>query len=76
MIGDSQAALSLGTRIYRGRTAKEQGTSDGESGLIFSFDSKFDSYGTYFEFPSFNKAVFIENLVRVTDCFLLHQGLR
>lgn len=76
MIGDSQAALSLGTRIYRGRTVKEQGTSDGESDPNFSFDSKFDSYGTYFEFPSFNKAVFIENLVRITDCISITPGFR
>ncbi|MDG2164260.1 MAG: TonB-dependent receptor, partial [Flavobacteriales bacterium] len=42
----------------------------------FSFENKLDHYGSYFEFPSLNKAVFVENLVRVNDCISITPGFR
>ena len=65
-----------GIRCYRGFTVKEQGLADSSSNPNFSFENKLDHYGSYFEFPSLNKAFFIENLVRVNDCISITPGFR
>ena len=76
LIGEAESALLLGFRTYKGSTVKEQGTADSGSAAHFSFEDKFKSYGSYFEFPSFNTAFFVENLIRVNDCLSLTPGFR
>ncbi len=76
LIGKSESVFLLGIRWYRGFTVKEQGLADSGSNPNFSFDNKLDHYGSYFEFPSFNKAVFVENLVRINDCISITPGFR
>ena len=76
LIGEAESALLLGLRTYKGSTVKEQGTADSGSAAHFSFEDKFKSYGSYFEFPSFNTAFFVENLIRVNDCLSLTPGFR
>ena len=76
LIGEAESALLLGFRTYKGSTVKEQGTADSGSAAHFSFEDKFKSCGSYFEFPSFNTAFFVENLIRVNDCLSLTPGFR
>ena len=76
LIGESESALLVGTRFYKGHTVKEQGTADATSKPNFSFQNKLDNYGSHFEFPSFNKAFFVENLIRVNDCLSITPGFR
>ena len=76
LIGKSESVFLLGIRWYEGFTVKEQGLADSGSNPNFSFDNKLDHYGSYFEFPSLNKAVFIENLVRINDCISITPGFR
>ena len=76
LIGKSESVFLLGIRWYRGFTVKEQGLADSGSNPNFSFDNKLDHYGSYFEFPSLNKAVFVENLVRINDCISITPGFR
>jgi len=76
LIGESESALLLGTRIYKGYTVKDQGAADTGSEANFSFENKLENYGSHFEFPSFNKAIFVENLIRVNDCFSITPGFR
>ena len=76
LIGESESVFLGGIRWYRGFTVKEQGTGDSGSNANFTFENKLDNYGSYFEFPSLNKAVFVENLVRVNDCFSITPGFR
>ena len=59
-----------------GFTVKEQGLADSGSNPNFSFENKLDHYGSYFEFPSLNKAIFAENLVRINDCISITPGFR
>ena len=75
-IGESESALLVGLRVYKGFTVKNQGTAASSSEANFSFENKFDNYGSHFEFPSFNKAIFVENLIRVNDCISLTPGFR
>jgi len=75
-IGESESALLVGLRVYKGFTVKNQGTADSRSDANFSFEDKLTSYGSHFEFPSFNKAFFVENLIRVNDCISLTPGFR
>ena len=75
-IGESESALLVGLRAYKGFTVKNQGTADSRSDANFSFEDKLTSYGSHFEFPSFNKAFFVENLIRVNDCISLTPGFR
>lgn len=76
LLGEAESALLVGLRTYKGFTVKEQGTADSGSAADFSFEDKFKSYGSYFEFPSFNTAFFVENLIRVNDCLSLTPGFR
>jgi Fe(3+) dicitrate transport protein len=76
LIADSESALLVGTRIYKGYTVKDQGTADAGSEASFLFENKLDNYGSHFEFPSFNKAIFVENLIRINDCFSITPGFR
>ena len=76
LIGESQSALLLGVRFYRGLTQKEQGNADGSAKPNFSFQDKFDDFGSFFEFPSLNKSFFAENFIRVNDCFSITPGFR
>ena len=76
LIGKSESVFLGGIRFYKGFTVKEQGLSDSGSSANFSFENKLDNYGSYFEFPSLNKAVFVENLVRINDCFSITPGFR
>ena len=76
LIGESESVFLGGIRWYRGFTVKEQGTGDSGSNANFSFENKLDNYGSYFEFPSLNKAFFVENLVRVNDCVSITPGFR
>ena len=76
LIGESESVFLGGVRWYRGFTVKEQGLADSGSNANFSFENKLDHYGSYFEFPSLNKAVFVENLVRVNDCVSITPGFR
>ncbi|PDH48900.1 MAG: iron(III) dicitrate transport protein FecA [Bacteroidetes bacterium MED-G21] len=76
LIGESESVFLGGIRWYRGFTVKEQGLADSGSNANFSFENKLDHYGSYFEFPSLNKAVFVENLVRVNDCISITPGFR
>ena len=76
LIGESESALLVGARFYKGHTVKEQGTADATSKPNFSFQDKLDNYGSHFEFPSLNKAFFVENLIRVNDCFSITPGFR
>ena len=76
LIGKSEAVFLLGIRWYRGFTVKEQGLADSGSNPNFSFENKLDHYGSYFEFPSLNKAIFAENLVRINDCISITPGFR
>jgi len=76
LIGKSESALLVGARFYKGHTVKEQGTADSTSKPNFSFQDKLDNYGSHFEFPSLNKAFFVENLIRVNDCFSITPGFR
>ena len=76
LIGKSESALLVGARFYKGHTVKEQGTADATSKPNFSFQDKLDNYGSHFEFPSLNKAFFVENLIRVNDCFSITPGFR
>ena len=76
LIGESESVFLGGVRWYRGFTVKEQGLADSGSNANFSFENKLDHYGSYFEFPSLNKAVFVENLVRVNDCISITPGFR
>ena len=76
LIGKSESVFLLGIRWYEGFTVKEQGLADSGSNPNFSFDNKLDHYGSYFEFPSLNKAVFVENLVRINDCISITPGFR
>lgn len=75
-MGEAESALLVGLRVYKGFTVKEQGTADSGSEANFSFENKLDNYGSHFEFPSLNKAVFVENLVRINDCLSLTPGFR
>ena len=75
-IGESESALLVGIRFYKGFTVKNQGAADSSSEANFSFDNKLDNYGSHFKFPSFNKAFFVENLIRVNDCISLTPGFR
>ena len=76
LIGESESVFLGGVRWYRGFTFKEQGLADSDSNANFSFENKLDHYGSYFEFPSLNKAIFVENLVRVNDCISITPGFR
>lgn len=76
LIGESESALLVGTRIYRGFTVKDQGVADSSSEVNFSFENKLDHYGSHFQFPSLNKAIFVENLIRIDDCFSITPGFR
>ena len=76
LIGDSESVFLGGVRWYRGFTVKEQGLADSSSNANFSFENKLDHYGSYFEFPSLNKAIFVENFVRVNDCISITPGFR
>ena len=76
LIGESESALLVGARFYKGHTVKEQGTADATSKPNFSFQDKLDNYGSHFEFPSLNNAFFVENLIRVNDCFSITPGFR
>ncbi len=76
LIGKSESVFLLGIRWYRGFTVKEQGLADSDLNPNFSFENKLDHYGSYFEFPSLNKAIFIENLVRINDCISITPGFR
>ena len=76
LIGEAKSAVLVGLRVYKGFTVKEQGSADSGSEANFSFENKLDNYGSHFEFPSLNKAVFVENLVRINDCLSLTPGFR
>lgn len=76
LIGKSESVFLGGIRWYQGFTVKEQGLADSGSNANFSFENKLDHYGSYFEFPSLNKAIFIENLVRINDCISITPGFR
>ncbi|MCS5662678.1 MAG: TonB-dependent receptor [Flavobacteriales bacterium] len=75
-IDEVESALLVGLRVYKGFTVKDQGTADSGSQANFSFENKLDNYGSHFEFPSFNTAFFVENLVRINDCLSLTPGFR
>ena len=75
-MGEAESALLVGLRVFKGFTVKQQGTADSGSEANFSFEDKLDNYGSHFEFPSFNKAVFVENVVQINECFSLTPGFR
>lgn len=76
LIGQSESALLVGMRVYKGFTTKAQGNADSSSKPNFSFKNKFDHFGSLFEFPSFNSSFFAENFIRVNDCFSITPGFR
>jgi len=76
LIGESESALLIGVRVYKGFTLKDQGLTGLSSEANFTFENKLDNYGSHFEFPSFNKAIFVENLIRINDCFSITPGFR
>lgn len=76
LLGDKSSVLLLGGRLYKGLTHKAQGQADAGSNANFTFENKLEAYGTDFEFPSLNKSVFAENLIRINDCLSVTPGLR
>lgn len=71
-----ESALLLGTRFYSGNTIKDQGVASSKSDADFSFENKYQHFGSHFKFPSFNQAVFIENLFRLSNSVTVTPGMR
>ena len=79
--------LLLGTRLYRGHLDRRQGFGDSTAGYNFSFlnpdDFAFNSDYIFssqreseFEFPSYNMAIFAENILYLTDHWTITPGFR
>jgi Fe(3+) dicitrate transport protein len=79
--------LLLGTRLYKGHLDRRQGFGDSTAGAHFSFlnPNDFDANSNYefdpnkesdYVFPSYNMAVFAENIVYLTDRLTMTPGFR
>lgn len=76
LFNDKESAVLLGARVYKGSTVKEQGNASASSTADFAFENKLEHYGTYFNFPSLNYALFAENLFRLSDEISVTPGFR
>lgn len=69
-------ALVTGIRIYKGYSTGEQGYSTASKETDFHFINQDGFEHSFYEFPSFNAAVFVENIFRLTDKTSLIPGVR
>ncbi len=70
------AAFLIGTRVYRGFTEKTQGFGSTGSDANFDFYSEDLKLKSDYNFPSYNLAVFSENVFNITDHLSLTPGVR
>lgn len=73
---NKESALLVGTRLYFGSTVKDQGVASSKSDADFTFENKYQHYGSHFKFPSFNQAIFVENLFRLRNNITVTPGIR
>ena len=74
-VGKAVHTVSGGVRYYRGNTARmKNGT--GDTGSAFNTDLKQPAFPQDLSFISTNAAVFIENVFRVTEKFIIIPGIR
>lgn len=68
--------LIAGLRVFKGNTIKSQGEGDAGSGPNFRYNNPQLLEGSDYIFPSFNTALFVENMFYFTDKISLITGLR
>ena len=73
-LGNMNNTLSAGIRLYTGTTQRK---ADGKASTGTDYDVRvIGNYPRDIEFTSHNAAVFVENIFRITDKFLLVPGIR
>lgn len=73
--GRQPAVFLAGTRLYQGKTAKQQGAANNGKGADFHF-LKADSLAVNHLFPNRNAAFFVENIFNVSNRLSLVPGIR
>ena len=66
----------LGIRVYRGNTVKQQGLANDLSGPDFYYLNPDSLEGSDYQFPSWNLALFGENMIYLTNRLSITAGLR
>lgn len=75
LIGNSQSSFLAGVRFYHGDTHRIQGYNNTGSDANFSVTNTSNLQIDY-RFPSYNAAVFAENVFQLTDKFSVTPGIR
>lgn len=75
-IKDIPQAFLVGFRLYKGYSTGQQGFSTAGNGPDFYFIDNSDFEHSDYQFPSFNGAAFIENILRINDRTSFIPGIR
>lgn len=73
---DWVSALLVGTRYYQGFTEKDQGYGPDGKGSDFTFHNKARENGSFYDFPSRNLSVFVENIFQINTLWSITPGFR
>lgn len=71
-----RGAMVIGGRLYRGETETNQGTASDGQAADFSFLNPDDLETSSFLYPSFNSALFVENILFIGDRWRINFGAR
>ncbi len=69
-------ALVFGVRLYKGNSRGRQGFANSGNGADFYFIDQSNFEFSDYSFPSFNGAIFVENIFRITQKTSLVPGIR
>ncbi len=70
------SALLFGTRYYQGFTEKDQGFGPDGRNADFTFNDRAMEAGSFYDFPSQNASVFIENIFQINTLWSVTPGVR
>lgn len=70
------SALLVGTRYYQGFTEKDQGFGPEGKNSDFTFNNKTRENGSFYDFPSRNFSMFMENIFQVNALWNITPGVR
>ena len=71
-----KSVLLAGNRLYQGMTVRKQGFGDNTSEPDFTFKNQEFPEDSYFDLPSQNLSLFIENIFNLSEKFSVTPGLR
>jgi len=73
---DWVSALLVGTRYYQGFTEKDQGYGPDGKNSDFIFNDKARENGSFYDFPSRNLSLFVENIFQINTLWSITPGFR